>query len=263
MDIHSGSRREGYKVLLLDAGGTILRRSQPPWNLLQSLLMEIGEDCTVEQANQLCVNVWVSLSSVIEGSTRVRFLQNRATWLTSFRRVFSQSIDRPEQLFRIINVFERSLRDNSMWQLYPEVEGVLKKLEGRIDLGIVSNWNSGLIDRLRQLGIDKYFKLTVISEAEGVSKPNPRIFLRALEQAGVEACEALHVGNDYRLDVLGAKAAGLDAVLIDRDGVWQGRSADDVTVIHELSALCSLVHPELGHSEHWDTELNTSTSTPN
>ena len=57
----------------------------------------------------------------------------------------------------------------------------------------------------------------------GVEKPDPRIFLMGLAKAQVEPGEAVYIGDLYSVDVLGARAAGMAAVLLDPGGVWGER----------------------------------------
>jgi putative hydrolase of the HAD superfamily len=57
----------------------------------------------------------------------------------------------------------------------------------------------------------------------GVEKPDPRIFRLGLRAAGVGAAEAVYVGDLYSVDVLGARTAGLDGVLLDPHGFWAPR----------------------------------------
>jgi FMN phosphatase YigB (HAD superfamily) len=56
-----------------------------------------------------------------------------------------------------------------------------------------------------------------------VEKPNPEIFRRALTRTGVAAHEAVYIGDLYSIDILGARSAGVDAVLIDPGGHWGDR----------------------------------------
>ena len=58
------------------------------------------------------------------------------------------------------------------------------------------------------------------SQEIGTSKPHAPIFLAALQKAGVQPHEAMHVGDQYQSDVLGAKAAGLNPVLLDRGNFY-------------------------------------------
>jgi putative hydrolase of the HAD superfamily len=82
-----------------------------------------------------------------------------------------------------------------------------------IAVGLVSN---GRVDtqrgKLRRLGLEPYLDVTLISEAEGLRKPDRRIFARALERLGVPAAQAWHIGDHPTADVAGAHAAGLTAV---------------------------------------------------
>ncbi|MGH7415222.1 MAG: HAD family hydrolase, partial [Candidatus Rokuibacteriota bacterium] len=61
------------------------------------------------------------------------------------------------------------------------------------------------------------------SAVVGVQKPDPRIFHLGLREAGVAPAEAVYVGDLYSVDVLGARAAGLDGILLDPRGFWAPR----------------------------------------
>jgi putative hydrolase of the HAD superfamily len=101
-------------------------------------------------------------------------------------------------------------------------------------LALVTNgpvaWQSR---KLRTLGLDGYFDEVLISEAEGVAKPDPRIFARALERLGVVAGDAVFIGDHPDIDVAGAQDAGLAAVW-KRVPYWELRRAD-VQVIDRIS----------------------------
>jgi putative hydrolase of the HAD superfamily len=120
-------------------------------------------------------------------------------------------------LAALVDRFVAALSDRDAWQLYAEVPGVLARLraDGFV-LGVVSNASSDLADFLRDLGVAGFFDFIVASAAEGTKKPDPRLFARALGIAGAAPDEVLHVGDLALEDVLGARRAGLDAVLIDR-----------------------------------------------
>ncbi len=76
----------------------------------------------------------------------------------------------------------------------------------------------------RKLGLEPYLDFVVSSEEVGANKPAPAIFLAAVEKAGVKASEAVHVGDQYELDVVGARGVGINPVLIDRYDVTPGVS---------------------------------------
>lgn len=105
------------------------------------------------------------------------------------------------------------------WELYPDVMPALDALRAvdGLQLVIASDWGSNLHAILDRLGISGRVDFVQASASVGVGKSDPAFFRLALERAGVRAAEGLMVGDSLRADVLGARAAGMDAVLLRRD----------------------------------------------
>jgi HAD superfamily hydrolase (TIGR01509 family) len=101
-------------------------------------------------------------------------------------------------------------------------------------LGVVSNADGRVESFLRLVGITRHLDFVIDSGLVGVEKPDPRIFEIALGRANVQPAEAVHVGDVYEMDVLGARAAGVDPVLIVTNG---GEVPADVPVIRSLPEL--------------------------
>ncbi|MEA2278303.1 MAG: hypothetical protein QOC78_3263 [Solirubrobacteraceae bacterium] len=115
----------------------------------------------------------------------------------------------------VLEALLASIRFNA----YPEVPEALARLRaGGARLAVVSNWDVSLHDVLERTGLRPLVDAVVISAEVGVAKPQPAIFHAALERLGATAADALHVGDSLELDVAGARAAGLRAVLVARDG---------------------------------------------
>ncbi len=102
-------------------------------------------------------------------------------------------------------------------------------------LVVVSNANGTLVALLRRLGLLDAFEAVLDSAVEGVEKPDPRLFQLALERVGAEPGTALHVGDMYEIDVVGARAAGLRAVLVDPDGLYPEADCPRVRSLLELA----------------------------
>jgi putative hydrolase of the HAD superfamily len=85
---------------------------------------------------------------------------------------------------------------------------------------VVSNANGALRAVLERVGLSPFFHVALDSQEEGVEKPDPRIFQIALARCGAEPATTLHVGDFYHVDVEGARAAGLRAVLLDAAGLY-------------------------------------------
>jgi putative hydrolase of the HAD superfamily len=105
------------------------------------------------------------------------------------------------------------------FRAYPEVPDVLARLRaGGARLAVVSNWDVSLHDVLERTGLRPLVDAVVISAELGVAKPDPAIFRAALQRLGATADGAVHVGDSLEHDVAGARAAGLEAVLVARNG---------------------------------------------
>jgi HAD superfamily hydrolase (TIGR01549 family) len=102
-------------------------------------------------------------------------------------------------------------------------------------LVVVSNANGTVDLLLRRLGLADFFDAVLDSAVEGVEKPDPRLFLLALERVGGDAATALHVGDMYHVDVAGARAAGVRAVLVDPDDLHAGADCPRVPSLLALA----------------------------
>jgi HAD superfamily hydrolase (TIGR01509 family) len=98
-----------------------------------------------------------------------------------------------------------------------EVPAALERLRGggRRRLAVLSNANGTVRVLFERLGLLRHFDHILDSAVEGVEKPDPRFFRNALERAGADPATTLHVGDLYFVDVRGARAAGLEAWLLD------------------------------------------------
>jgi REG-2-like HAD superfamily hydrolase len=102
------------------------------------------------------------------------------------------------------------------WELDPDVPAVLEALRARgLRLGVVSNWDGTLEERLRAWGLRRHFDAVADSAVVGAAKPDPAIFRGVLEALGVPPARCLHVGDRPDTDVAGARAAGVRPVLYD------------------------------------------------
>lgn len=125
------------------------------------------------------------------------------------------------------------------WALYPDVIPAICELHDMgMRMGIVSNWDARLPGLCHQLGLSRYLDFVISSANLGRIKPEASIFHSALGRVDVAPYEAVHVGDHYYADVLGARAAGVYPVLLDR-GEWS--SNPDCTVITTLLDLPELV----------------------
>ena len=120
--------------------------------------------------------------------------------------------------------------------LFDDVLPTMKTLkEQSFILGLLTNLTQDMKPICRSLGLEPYLDFTVSSGEVGVDKPAPRFFHAALEKAKVEPQEAIHVGDQYKLDVVGAQGVGITPILIDRYDLYP--EVSDCPRIQNLSQL--------------------------
>ncbi len=114
------------------------------------------------------------------------------------------------------------------WSLVPEglVDALTLARGSGVRVAVISNSEGMLEGLFEKLGILGALDLVVDSGIVGVEKPDPRIFRVALDRFGVPPERALHLGDNFSTDVLGARAAGIRVALIDPHGHLEGRHLD-------------------------------------
>lgn len=124
------------------------------------------------------------------------------------------------------------------YALFDDVEPCLAQLRERdLLLGLITNNESvHQRDKLARVGLADRFDAVVISGEFGTAKPDAAIFRHACDLLGVPPGEAVHVGDNLVVDALGAQAAGLRGVWLDRRGEHDGRPLE-VPVVSGLAQL--------------------------
>jgi HAD superfamily hydrolase (TIGR01549 family) len=131
---------------------------------------------------------------------------------------------------------ENRIMNEAAYAIYDDVLPTLKTLKERgLILGLVTNMHSDMKLICRQFGLEPYLDFVITSGEVGADKPRPPIFLKALEMAGVNASEAIYVGDQYGTDVIGARGVGINPVLIDRYNI-----ASEISDCPRISSLAEL-----------------------
>ena len=222
------------RAVLLDALGTLLELEQPA-PLLVAQLRQRGVDVSVEAADAaLRAEIAYYRAHHEEAFDRERLADLRRRCTEVLRSALpspAQSLDAEE----LGGALQAALR----FRPYPEVADALVALRAAgARTVVVSNWDVSLHEQLAATGLDALVDAALSSAELGVGKPEPAIFRHALELAQANANEAVMVGDSLDTDIHGAEAAGIAAVLVDRDG--SAASAHQPT-ISSLAALPRLV----------------------
>ncbi len=206
------------RAVFLDAGHTLLYAHPDLGSVYAETTAKLGAQVAPERFAEAFVPVFRDFTKTYAQEGAASDAQDYAMWREITRRIYDRIPELGEVAFDAwFEALYRRFGEAGAWRFYDDVEPALRKLRERgLRLGVVSNWDTRLRGICAGLGLDRLVDFIVISAEVGVRKPDPRIFHAALEQAGVAASEALHVGDLPEEDVAGARAAGIEAVLIDR-----------------------------------------------
>ena len=150
----------------------------------------------------------------------------------------SGSAVEPEAAANTVQRLRDAFRNPVSWVVFPDVRPALDAMtRDGVRLGVVSNWDSQLPQVLEMLELSDYFEQVGVSHLEGVEKPDPALFHRVLDAMGAEKSQVLHVGDVPKLDLVGAQAAGIDVLLVDRRRRLGGqyRTVADLSTLPQIA----------------------------
>jgi HAD superfamily hydrolase (TIGR01509 family) len=127
----------------------------------------------------------------------------------------------------------------NLWDyMPPDVMPALRALRQRdLQLVIVSNANGTVAQLAERLGLTECVGCVFDSHVEQVEKPDPRFFEIAMERSGARPETTIHVGDLYPVDVVGARAAGIEPILLDAAGLYPDADCTRVSSLQELVEL--------------------------
>ena len=205
------------RAVLLDALGTLLELEPPAPRLRTELLQRFGVEISETDAQRaIAAEIAYYRAHLDQGRDQVALAALRSRCAEALREGLPDD-ERIEAIdnAQLTSALLASLRFGPFADVRPALAAA--RAAGR-RLVVVSNWDVSLDEVLERLGLAEMLDGIVTSAAFGARKPSPEIFEHALGVAGVAAHDALHVGDSFAEDVDGARAAGIEAVLIKRDG---------------------------------------------
>ena len=205
------------RAIFFDAGNTLIEIN---YAYIRDCLLSLGHDVAVEAVRRAECLARVRLdphfapgSSTEDGSIfRLYF-----TYLLE-----GLGIANGETAERVMDALRSYNRPVGLWNVaHPDAAPILEETAHRgLTLGVISNSNGSVRAILEDLGLARHLSVILDSAVVGAEKPNPKIFRVALSESGVGPHEAVYIGDLYSVDVLGARAVGLPAILLDPIGAW-------------------------------------------
>lgn len=221
-------------AVLLDAGGVIV---DPNWARVAALLAERGVE--VDPARLIAAEPIAKHDlDVAHHIGQTSDAARRGSYLASVMAAGRLEGD-PDAIADASVQMEREHVARGIWEVMPEgTPEALARLRGAgLRVALASNTESLFRTKLAELGLADAFDHLGISAEIGIEKPDERFFRSILDAIGVPAERAVHVGDLYEVDVVGARAAGLAAVLVDPAGLYGDRDVPRVRSLADLPAL--------------------------
>lgn len=206
-----------HKAVLFDLDGTLLDR-----------------DKSVELfINQQYERLYELLSHIPKEQYVSRFIELDNRGYVWKDKVYQQLIDE----FNISSVTCEELLQDYLDEFkhhcvgFPHIHEMLEELKNnKIALGMITNgYGHFQMDNIKALNIKKYFDVILVSEWEGIKKPNPKIFMNALEKLNIEPSESLFIGDHPENDVKAAQNVGMKGIW-KKDNQWNDVKADATIV---------------------------------
>ena len=219
------------ETLLLDAGGVLV---VPNWTRVGETFRRHGVEASVdalraaEPAVKFAIDTFVGVSSASDAKRWGDYLEGVLT--TANVPLSGATLE----ALREIRAYHAA---NNLWEEVPE--DVVPALERIRRLGltvaVASNANGTVQRAFDRLGLSSYFDVVCDSHFEGVEKPQRRFFEIVLERCGGKPDTTLHVGDLYHVDIVGARNAGLTALLLDRHDQYAQFDVERVRTLGELA----------------------------
>lgn len=224
-------------AVTFDAGNTLLYCDPTPEEIYAEAMSRHGRPVGPDEVGPAFRDAWAAMQRRTTGGDDRYGGDERAFWGEILRDVLDR-LDHGAPWRHLLDELYEAFARTEVWRLYDDSLQTLEALRGRgVRLAVISNWDRRLGEILHGLGLEPYFDTVVVSAVEGVEKPDGRIFRTALERLGVPPGTTLHVGDSPREDYEGARAAGLEAALVDRDGLFDGSEYRTVASLRDLLEL--------------------------
>jgi putative hydrolase of the HAD superfamily len=213
------------KAVLVDGMGTLVQLSPPAPVLSERLGVDLA---TAERAFRAEVAYYLEHQSEGKDTASLDDLRRRCASVLAK----AAGVDEGGALEALL----ASLR----FEAFADAAPALADIRARgMRVVVVSNWDYSLSEVLERVGLGDELDAVVVSAVVGAKKPDRRIYDAALAAAGCGPAEALHVGDSVVDDVAGARAAGIEAVLLQREGEPPDGSFRAIRSLSELPALLS------------------------
>jgi putative hydrolase of the HAD superfamily len=224
------------RAVLFDAGETLVHPSPSFPELFATVLNHAGHERTPDAIVGASRSVFQRFSEAARDNELWTTSRERSErfWKSVYERMLDELGLAGDVPLR--DTLYATFTDPRNYALFDDVGEAIDALEAvGLALGIVSNFEAWLEDLLGALGVRERFPVRAISGIEGVEKPDPAIFLRAIDRLGADPADVVYVGDNPEFDVAPAAAVGMTPILIDRRGRFPDEDCVRIGDLRELA----------------------------
>lgn len=208
-----------FQALLFDAAGTLITTAEPVGSHYARSAARHGISVEPQAVTHAFRSAWLASPPPLHPEGHPAPDDDRGWWKNLVAAVFAQALEFPLQPHVLDDLFEdlySHYATPQSWIVFEDVLPALKALARNHRLFVLSNFDRRLRSILAGHGLSAFFEQILISSEVGASKPHARMFQAAIQAAGCDPQDCLHIGDDEKCDLNGAQASGLSAFLVKR-----------------------------------------------
>ncbi|MEI6669997.1 MAG: HAD family hydrolase [Acidobacteriota bacterium] len=220
-----------YKTVFLDAGGVLVC---PNWERAAQALGRHGVlvDAAVLAAAEPLVKRQLDVAATVRATT-----DEQRGFLYFDLILTGAGIKRTAHTDAALAELKAFHDRENTWDFMPAdvIRSLTRLKQAQLTIVVVSNTSPTLRRVFARLDIEPLIDLVIASDEEQIEKPDPRLFHIALARSGADPGTTIHCGDLYEIDIVGARAAGLPAVLLDSAGIYHDVDCPRVASMTELA----------------------------
>jgi putative hydrolase of the HAD superfamily len=213
--------------LLFDAGGTLVF---PNYGLTAQIAREGGIEVSEQE-------LAITHAQVFRDFDQSVAQEHRFPKIHYFPELFSRLTPDEKKVRAATELALQYDRQRSLWtSTFSWVSDSLTHLAKLgYRMSVISNSDGRVETILDELGLREHFEIVIDSYLVGLEKPDRRIFELALHELNLEPEQAIYIGDIFYVDVWGANQAGVGAIHLDQQGLYQGWVGAHISSVDELS----------------------------
>lgn len=223
------------KAVFFDLYHTLVKYEPPQEELEARALKELGVDVSPEALRRPIIAADEFIyNEIARRPLSYRSQEEKLALYFQYQETVLKEANLKHERQLVLTLLGKMQQTKMNLILFDDVAPTLTDLKSRgIILGLISNVEQDMSETLTRLRLPSWLEIVVTSQDAGFNKPRPEIFHEALWRAGVLPAEAIYIGDQYQVDVGGAKGAGMKGILIDRNDYY--RDINDCPRINSLS----------------------------